>query len=218
MSRMASETLRLRRLGPADSSRVAQVAAGAFQDSGFYLRALGLDRRELARYWEAFFRLALDDRQVRVFALEDDAGQMLAGLAVAYQGFPQPVRGVGFLLRLLRVIGPGAWLRYVGFVRAYQRVMHRPAREHGVEARGLWLFVQPDARRQWLGSTLVHEGIAAVGQDGKTLMTGFVDAGNRPLLAFYRRLGFSVSSPVSFRGLTAATIELWVPERECPAC
>ncbi len=218
MNPTASAMPRLRRLGRTDAAKVARVAASAFQGSAFYLRALGLDRRQLVRYWEAFFRLGLEDRDARIFALEDESGELLAAVAVGYQGFPHPAGCLRFLLGLLRAIGPGPWVRYLGFALGYVRAMHRPAADRRVEACGLWLFVRPDARQQWLGSTLVREVIAVVGREGKTLITGFVDAGDPPLLAFYRRLGFSVSAPFRFRGLPAATIALRAPGVEELGC
>jgi len=182
------------------------------------LHALGFNQRQLAAYWRSFFRLALADPAVRVFALEDESGDVMAAVAVAYQGFPSPANGLRFLARLLCEIGPAGWLRYLRFAQAYGRVMRRPAHERRREACGLWLFVRSEARGLWLGSTVVREAIDALSREGKSLITGFVDAGDRQVVAFYRRLGFVVSHPFPFRGLTAATIEFRVPDGTSPSC
>ncbi|NIM49952.1 MAG: GNAT family N-acetyltransferase [Gemmatimonadales bacterium] len=206
MTRASPPAVRFRRLGLSDAAAVAHSATAAFAGSAFYQRALGLDDRRFARYWAAFFRLAFADPAARVFAF-DDAGRVNAAVAVAYDGFPRPLTGLRFLLRLLWRIGASAWLKYLRFVRAYSHVMHRPAGDRRVEACGLWLFVDPGARGAGLGADLVRTALDAVRAEGKTLATGFVDAGNQPLLTFYRRLGFTISPPFDFLGLPAATIE-----------
>lgn len=206
-----------RRLGPSDRGAVAHAASVAFAGSDFYQRVLGLDDDRLARYWHEFFGLALEDPSARVFALEHE-GRMVAALATAYDGFPRPLRGVRFLLRLLRALGVKAWLRYLRFAGAYMRAMHRPTQERLIEACGLWLFVDPAAGGGGLGSDLVRSSIAAARAEGKALITGFADAGNGPLLTFYRRLGFRVMPEFPFLGERAARIELHLTAQENDPC
>lgn len=212
-----TSSISFRRLGPSDRGAVARAASTAFAGSDFYQRVLGLDDDRFARYWHEFFRLALHDPAARVFVFEHE-GRMVAALAVAYDGFPRPLSGVRFLLRLLRAIGVKAWLRYLRFAGAYTRTMHRPAQEQLKEACGLWLFVDPAAGGGGVGSDLVRSSIAAARTEGKALMTGFVDAGNGPLLTFYRRLGFRVTPEFSFLGERAAKIELLLTAQENDLC
>ena len=204
-----------------DASRraaVAQVAEVAFRGNPFYERALGLDERSFAVYWEEFFQFVLRDPAATAFALELD-GKIVAAAALSVDGFPSTTAAARFLTRLFVRLGPKCWLRYVRFGLRYQHAMERPAFEHRVEARGLWLFVEPGVHQTGLGARLVRRSIETMRHRGMILMTGFVDASNRPLLAFYRRLGFTVVPSIEFYGMEAARIEKWITPVEAPeAC
>lgn len=206
---------RFLQLGREHRDAVATIAEAAFRQNPFYERALGLDARAFAAYWRAFFDLVLSDDTAAVYALERD-GEIVAAVAVGFAGFPRPRNFARFVIRLLFDLGPEAWGRYVRFAVAYAQVMRRPAAERKVEACGLWLFVRPDASEAGLGSRLVLETTGALWRKGKTLLTGFVDAGNRPLLAFYRRNGFRVLPPFEFSGLEAVRVERWLPAGGVP--
>jgi ribosomal protein S18 acetylase RimI-like enzyme len=204
-----------------DASRrtaMAAIAEAAFRGNPFYEQALGLDERSFPVYWEEFFHFVLRDPAATAFALEWD-GTIAAAVAVAVEGFPSTRSLVRFLARLLVRLGPRRWLRYVRFGSAYERVMRRPPAEHRIEARGLWLFVQPGTRSIGLGARLVRQAMETMRRRGKPLITGFVDANNRPLLMFYRRLGFHVQPPFRFAGMDAARIECWcIPAEVQRAC
>ena len=201
-----SEEPALRQLRPDDCAVAAQLADRVFRVNPFYTKALGLDVARFTRYWNSFFKLALDDCSAAVYAFELN-GRILAALAVVFDGFPRPTNGCRFLLTLLWQLGPRYWIRYVRFAIAYGRVMARPKHERKVEARGLWLFVDPTASEFRLGSRLVRNVTSLVHCQGKLLLTGFVDVENRPLLSFYRHLGFSISPPFQFGAMRAATVE-----------
>jgi GNAT superfamily N-acetyltransferase len=200
-------TIRFRQLGPHDKEAVARLAAAAFHGNSFYESALGLDARRFGLYWVAFFDLSLGDPGAAVFGLERN-DELQAVVAVAFEEFPRTSRALRYLWRLYSRLGTAALVKYLRFVRAYERAMRRPAPERRIEARGLWLFVKPAAGAAGLGSRLVKYTIEAVRARGKTLITGFFDASNRPLDRFYRRLGFTVSSPFPFAGMRAARLEL----------
>lgn len=207
---MLPETAPIRFLALNASHRqaVATIAHAAFRDSPFYAQTLGLDESAFSHYWGEFFELALRDPNATVYALERD-GEIVAALALAFDGFPSIWLAVWFLTRLLLRIGFAKLVRYVRFALEYERVMRRPAREHGLEARGLWLFVEPSAGSR-LGSRLVREVTELVRLRGKLLTTGFIDASNRALIAFYRRNGFRVLPSFELSGMRAARIERWL--------
>jgi GNAT superfamily N-acetyltransferase len=218
MDRNGPLATRFRRLGPTERDQLARLAAAAFDRDRFYETALGLDAHRFQLYWSAFFDLALTDPAATVFGLERGA-ELVAAVAMAYDGFPRASRGIAYLWTLLRRIGLRALLRYLKFVRAYDRVMQRPAEERRVEACGLWLFVSPSAGSVGLGSRLARRATEAVHADGKLLITGFVNADNLPLLQFYRRNGFTVTPPFPFAGMMAARIERWLePLQEESSC
>ena len=199
-----------------DASRraaIAEIAEAAFRGNPFYERAVGLDERSFAVYWDEFFQFVLRDPAATAFALELD-GAIVAAVAVSVDGFPSMGPSARFLTRLLVRLGPIRWMRYVRFASAYERAMQRPAAEHRLEARGLWLFVEPGTRSIGIGARLVRQTIEVLRQRGKILITGFVDAGNRPLLAFYRRIGFQVQPVFRFAGMDAARIERWLTPAE----
>ena len=200
-----------RQLGPSDKDAVARLAAAAFYGNSFYETAMGLDPRRFDLYWDAFFDLSLGDPGAAVFGLELN-GELQAATAVAFDGFPKTARAVRYLWTLYRRLGVNALISYLRFVRAYERAISRPAPERRIEARGLWLFARPGARKAGLGSQLVKYTIEAVRARGKGVLTGFFDASNRPLDRFYRRLGFAVTSPFPFAGMQAACIELWLEQ------
>jgi GNAT superfamily N-acetyltransferase len=207
MQPSAEPAIRFRQLGSRDKDAVTRLAAAAFHQNSFYENALGLDARRFELYWDAFFDLSLGDPGAAVYGLERN-GELMAAVAVAFDEFPKTSRVVRYLWALYRHLGAGGLLRYLRFVRAYERAMKRPESERRIEARGLWLFVKPAAGKAGLGSRLVRCAIEAVRARGKTLVTGFFDASNRALDRFYRRQGFAVTSPFPFAGMQAACIEL----------
>jgi len=204
----------LRVLGSSDRDHVARVAAAAFGGDEFYSVVLGLNQDQQRRYWFALFDLLLTDPRACVYGLERDS-RLVAATAVVFAGFPQPRRALRFLWVLLRELGLGCLLRYLRFVHAYERVMRRSPADAVHEARAYWLFVDPDAAARRNGSELVRRARADLQDRGWRLVTGFVDASDGPLLAFYRRLGFSVSDPFPFFGRQAARITQWIVEAAC---
>jgi GNAT superfamily N-acetyltransferase len=211
-------TVRFRRLGVADRTAVSRTAAAAFAGNQFYETALGMRADDLPTYWDALFRLLLADPCAAVYALERD-GSVVAAAAVVFPGFPRARLAVRFLWALLRHLGVSHLVRYLQFVRAYERAMRPAAAEAAAEARGYWLFVDSGATSAGAGSRLVQEAMAVVSGLGFTLYTAFVDASNGPLLAFYRRHGFTVLPPFDFFGHRAARAEYRQPTRQEPtAC
>jgi ribosomal protein S18 acetylase RimI-like enzyme len=208
--------VRLRRLRPADRAAVSSIAAAAFAGNRFYEAALGMNARDLPVYWDALFQLLLADPRAAVYALERDTS-VIAATAVVFAGFPSPGLALRFLGDLVRRLGVRHVIRYLRFVRAYERAMRSPAAEGSAEARAYWLFVDPRAGSAGAGSRLVREVMAVLSALGYTLYTGFVDASNRPLLAFYRRHGFTVLPAFDFFGHRAARIERRPSAREEPA-
>jgi GNAT superfamily N-acetyltransferase len=203
--------LAARRLEPRDAAAAAGILGAAFRGNRLYRAALGFDEPAFTRYWEALVELALADAAARAWGVE--AGGELAGvLLCGLEGFPAPARGARFLWRLLRGVGGRRWLGYLRFVAAYDRVMHRSAAERALEIRGLWLAVRPGVRAGGLGAALVRAAAAATRAEGRPLVTAFADAGNRPLLVFYRRFGFSVLREVPFAGHRVAILE-WRVDR-----
>ncbi len=205
MDTVPESELSFRLLGPADGVQAAAIADEAFAGNSFYEDALGFDAKAFSSYWDAFLSLALADPGARVFGAEI-SGDLCAVLVVAYHGFPAPLRGLRFLLALLSSIGARRSLHYLRFVAAYERAMRRPKPDQAREARGLWLMSRPVASHPRIGSALVRFAIGRMAEDGRTLYTGFVDAGNRPLLAFYRRSGFRIGTRFEFSGRWAATV------------
>jgi ribosomal protein S18 acetylase RimI-like enzyme len=202
---MPESELSFRVLGPADRAQAATIADKAFAGNPFYEDALGFDAKSFSSYWDAFLSLVLADPGARVFGAEA-GGDLGAVLVVAYHGFPEPLRGFRFLVSLLSGIGVRRSLHYLRFVAAYERAMRRPKTDEAREARGLWLMSKPVASHPRIGSALVRFAIGRSAEEGKTLCTGFVDAGNRPLLAFYRRSGFRIGPRFEFSGRWAATV------------
>jgi hypothetical protein len=195
----------VRRLGPADRDAAARVARAAFRGNRFYHAAMGFDERAFAAYWDAFFTLALGDPGARAFGAE--LGGSLAGVLVACtDGFPSMPRAVRFVGTLLHRTGPRATLRYLRFVGAFERAMHRPRAERRLEARGLWLMVEPGAAAR-LGPALLRAAMEAMALEGRPLYTGFVDAGDERLLAYYRRQGLVQVRCLWFAGGWAAVVE-----------
>lgn len=198
--------VRFRQLGPDDRAGAARLAAAAFRGNQFYERAIGFDAAVFDTFWDLFFELALADSHSRVYGL-DWGVDVVAVLVAGFDGFPETMRGLRFLGVLLSRIGLRRWFRYLRFVAAYDRAMRRPRADRRIEARGLWLMVRPDAGRAGLGSRLVSGAFEALRPEGKLLITGFVDAGEPRLIAFYQRLGFDVGPSFPFRGGVAALIE-----------
>jgi len=198
--------LSFRRLGPCDRGEAAGIACEAFAGNQFYEESLGFDARAFAAYWDAFLRLALRDPWARVLGVDVD-GRLGAVLAVGYEGFPGRWSGLCFIVSLFRRIGLRRTLTYLRFVADYERAMHRPETEAGREARGLWLMASPRATHPRIGSALARFVVAYVSAEGRDLCTGFVDAGNVPLLAFYRRIGFRIGPFFPFHGRWAVRVE-----------
>ena len=205
MDAVPENELSFRLLGPVDRAQAAAIADKAFAGNSFYEDALGFDAEAFSSYWDAFLALALADPSARVFGAET-GGDLGAVLVIAYHGFPKPLRGLRFFLALLSGIGARRSLHYLRFVATYGRAMRRPKPDEAREARGLWLMSRPVASHPRIGSALVRFAIARSAEDGKTLNTGFVDAGNRPLLAFYRRSGFRIGPRFIFSSRWAATV------------
>jgi ribosomal protein S18 acetylase RimI-like enzyme len=207
----APDAMRFRRLGAADRAAVARIAGAAFAGNRFYQTALGMSPGDLPVYWDALFQLLLSDPRAVVYGL-DHGPSLVAATALALPGFPSPLGGARFLMTLARGLGARHLVRYLRFVHAYERAMRRPAGEASREARAYWLFVDPRAARAGAGSRLVRETTDALRALGYTLYTGFVDASNHALLAFYRRHGFAVLPAFDFFGSRAARIECRRPE------
>jgi hypothetical protein len=201
----ACSRLRVRRLGAADRESAARLAHAAFRGNSFYHAAMDFDERAFAVYWHAFFTLALGDPGARAFGAELD-GSLAGVLVVCTDGFPSAPRAARFLGTLLRRTGPRATLRYLRFVFGFERVMHRPSEERRVEARGLWLMADPGAAAR-IGTALLREAMEVMAGEGRPLYTGFVDAGDQRLLAFYRRQGFVPVRCLPFADGWAAVVE-----------
>ncbi|MBI5836398.1 MAG: hypothetical protein HZB25_04050 [Candidatus Eisenbacteria bacterium] len=195
----------MRRLGPEDRAGAAAIAREAFRGNRFYHRALGLDEDAFAAYWDEFMALALKDPGARVFGAEW-RGTLCGVLVAARHEFPQAGAAAVFLLTLARRIGPRGLARYLCFVGAYERAMRRPRAECRLEARGLWLMASPRAAVR-VGPSLMRAAVAAMRDEGCVLYTGFVDADNEALLAFYRRLYFVPGRCFRFAGGWAVIVE-----------
>ena len=219
--RPAREVVRggtLHLLGPGDRGRIAPIAAAAFGGSDFYAAVLGFPAARQGRFFDALFHLLLRDPNARVYGLEAD-GRLVAGTALVFAGFPCVRNALGFLRTLWRELGPLHLLRYLRFVRAYDRVMRADPKDAEREARAYWLFADPEAVNLRHGSALVRLAMADLAAEGWGLVTGFVDASNANLLAFYRRLGFSVSDSFPFLGRRGARITCRLPRAGTrPAC
>jgi hypothetical protein len=200
-------SVRVRLLRREELPAACRLASAAFRENRFYQQALGLDPRSFDAYWEAFLPLALADPAGRVFALEVPGE--LVGLLVATLGpFPSRRRGLGFLLSLLRRIGPRRFGRYLRFLGKYGAALHRSREEALLEVRGLWLLTAPGRGRFGWGTRLVRAAIEEGAAEGKSLFTGLCDFGNEPLVHFYRRAGFSIGPPFALGAGSAAVIEL----------
>jgi len=197
---------RLRALEPHDRAAASELAQRSFEGNRFYEDALGLRASDFPFYWDALLRLALGSGRARVYGLEC-SGRLQGMILAAFDGFPFWIDGVAFLARLLAHLGPKRWIRYVRFVRAYERALDAIGNARGGEARCLWLMVSPDARVR-LGPLLVREVRAALTHEGYPIAVGLIDAGDRRIRGFYRRLGFSIREPFPCSGGTAATIEI----------
>jgi ribosomal protein S18 acetylase RimI-like enzyme len=199
--------LRFRVLGPSDRAEAAAIAGKAFAGNRFYEDAFGLDREGFAAYWDAFLSLALCDRSARVLGVEAD-GRLEALVVVAYHGFPSAGGALRFVSRLTSRIGLRRAWGYLRFLAGYDRAMRRPRCEERREARGLWLMADPQAARPRVGAALMRFTAGYLRAEGKEILTGFVDAGNVPLLAFYRRLGYRIGPRFRFAGHWATVAEL----------
>jgi ribosomal protein S18 acetylase RimI-like enzyme len=199
--------VRFRVLRPEDRTDAVAIAAEAFAGNRFYEDMFGLDRERFVAYWDAFLALALNDPSARVLGAEAD-GTLGAVVVLAYHGFPSAAGAVRFLSRLIGRIGLRRTLGYLRFVVAYGRAMRRPRAELRREARGLWLMASPQGARRRLGAAVARFAAAQACGEGRNLCTGFVDAGNAPLLAFYRRMGYGIGPRFRLAGSWAAVIEL----------
>jgi ribosomal protein S18 acetylase RimI-like enzyme len=207
MSPEDASPVRFRELTAADLPAVTRLATEAFAAIPFYRRVLGFNGVAFEAYWREFLPWVVQESSVHVFGL-DRAGRLLGLLVLANHRFPPMRSGAGFLRRLAGRIGFRGLLRYLRFVIAYEHLMRRQPEESSREARGLWLVIAPRGAAVGLGRRLVREAMAAVRPEGRTLITGLVDGGNRRLMRFYQRIGFTVSEPVRLCGASAATIEL----------
>lgn len=198
---------RTRLLAAGDAAAAARLAHEAFGGDPFYERVMGFDARAFVVFWDEFFRLALRDARCRVFGIEA-SDELLAVLVVTLHGFPAAAHAAGYLRRLLARLGPRRVLRYLRFVRGYERAMRRPPAEEEREARCYWLFVSPTAPMRGLGARLLRAAGVVLHRSGIPVATGFIDAGNERLLRFYRRLGISIGPAFPFLGATAARIEM----------
>jgi ribosomal protein S18 acetylase RimI-like enzyme len=215
---MSASSVSIRRLRPCDRADAARIAWDAFRGNRFYERALGLTGRALERYWSVFFRLALGDPRCHVVGV-DCEGKLAGFVVVTRHGFPTARRGLVYLGRLAAAIGPARILHYLRFVRAYERAMRRPESEERLEARCYWLAVRPDRHASLLGTRLVRATARMLSREEIPLATGFIDAGNEPLRAFYRRLGFRIGPSFPFFAGPAARIELdLTAHAEAPPC
>lgn len=199
--------LRFRVLGPRDRAEAAAIAGDAFAGNRFYEDAFGLDRKGFAAYWDAFLALALYDRSARVLGADID-GELGAVVVLAYHEFPSAKNACRFVLRLCARIGLRRSWSYLRFVVAYDRAMRRPRAEELRESRGLWLMASPRAARRRAGAALARYAVEHARGEGREISTGFVDAGNEPLLALYRRQGYTIGPRFRFAGHWATVIEL----------
>jgi ribosomal protein S18 acetylase RimI-like enzyme len=206
----------LRVLGPQDRPGVARMAASAFGSIDFYVDVLGLDALQLEPFFNALLRLMFRDSHARVYGLERD-GRLASACVVVFPGFPSPGPGLRFLTTLVRTVGPMRLMRYLRFVRAYERAMHGASADGRSEARAYWLFVDPQVANTRCGSDLARRVMADLESHGWRLVTAFVDAANPRLLALYRRLGFTASDPFPFLGRQGVRIACRLP-RMSPPC
>ncbi len=207
MDAVRERGLRFRVLGPSDHAGAAAIAGEAFAGNRFYEDVAGLDREGFAAYWDAFLSLALGDRSARVLGVELD-GKLGALVVVAYHGFPSARGAIRFVSKLTPRIGLRRAWGYLRFVAAYDRAMRRPRCEERREARGLWLMADSRTARPRVGAALMRFTAGYLRAEGKEILTGFVDAGNIPLLAFYRRLGYRLGPRFRFAGHWATIAEL----------
>lgn len=188
-----------------DVPEAFEVMSRGFVGSAFYRRLLGLDVRQFGIYWERFLPFALAHPAARCFVLEV-SGNTRGVIAVALDGFAAPLRGFGFAAGLALHVSPVALHRYLGFVRFYERFMEPDPPDRLREARGLWLAVDRRPGDPPLGSRLVRGAIDALRAEGRDLPTGMTDGSDRGLLAFYRRLGFTIEPAVRFRGCAVVRV------------
>jgi len=197
---------RLRVLKLADRAAASELAQRSFEGNRFYEDALGLRAADFPVYWDALMQLALGSDRARVYGLEC-SGRLQGMILAALDGFPSKSGGIEFLVRMLARLGPRRLIRYLRFVRAYDRALDTMGHPRGDEARCFWLMVSPDARVR-LGPWLVREVVAALAREGKPVATGLINAGDHRIRNFYRRLGFTFGEPFPFFGETAATIQI----------
>ena len=205
---------RVRRLTARDAPEAARLASEVFRENRFYRSAIGFDAECFDAYWTTFIPLAVSDPHALSLGVERH-GRLVGILVLAFEGFPSRPRALRFMAALARAIGPLPLLRYARFVRHYESAMRRPHPERALEARGLWLLVSREAGCAGLGARLVRAGWDEAARSGRTISTGFVDAGDRRLLLFYRRLGFDIGTPFSIGAVAAATIVRRAPEAPC---
>jgi hypothetical protein len=189
-----------------DLKVAVELAARVFAQNQFYQSIMGLDDSSMAAYWHEFIPLVLKDDNSQLLGAK--VGGELRGFVVANNThFPAFYNGIRFLFRLGRRTGLLRLLRYLRFVKRWTGLMRRPPEEQRVEMRGTWILVERGRRDALLGIQLARWAMEVGRQQGKTIFTGFADAENRGLVAFYRRLGFTVSEPQVFGTARAVILE-----------
>jgi GNAT superfamily N-acetyltransferase len=189
-----------------DLKAAAKLATRIFAENQFYRSIMGLDASGIAAYWHEFIPLVLKDQNSRLLGAKV-RGQLRGFIVANNTHFPSFHNGLQFLFRLGRRIGLLSLLRYLRFVKWWSGLMRRPPEEQRVEMRGTWILVDKRKRGALLGIQLARWAMEVGYREGKSIFTGFADAGNRGLLAFYRRLGFTMSEPHAFGATRAVTLE-----------
>lgn len=201
-----------------DLSAASRLASEVFAQNRFYQEVIGFDPISFKAYWQEFLHLVLDDPNSRLLGAKV-SGELRGFVVANNTHFPSLPNGLRFLFKLGRRIGALRLLRYLRFVTWWEGFMRRPREEQRVEMRGTWILVGRQRRSALLGIQLARWAMNIAQQEGKTLITGFADAANHGLVAFYRRLGFKVSDPQTFRRRKAVRLEFWAePQGEHRSC
>ena len=184
----------------------AALARSAFADHPIYQVSLGLDAAGFDSLWRSFLSMAVDDPGARVWGALH-GGEIVGVLVIAPPEFPSTVRGLRFIGGLLWSVGMRPVLRYLRLYASYARIMRRPAKERRIEVQGIWLAASATRSPVRVGRALALHGMREAAREGRTLVTGVVDARNLPLVSYYRRLGFTVGEPVAVPGGLHARME-----------
>ena len=119
--------IRIRRLGEAEVPAAAALARSAFADHPIYQVSLGLDAAGFDSLWRSFLSMAVDAPGARVWGALLE-GEIVGVLVIAPPEFPSTMRGLRFVVGLLRSVGMRPVLRYLRLYATYARIMRRPAR------------------------------------------------------------------------------------------